>query len=50
MDGFTKGEKENLTSTEKVALQNAATVYLALSTTDLNKAVKANKLTEIKQK
>ena len=50
MDGFTKGEKENLTPAEKVALQNAATVYLALGTTDLYKAVKAKKLTEIKQK
>ncbi len=50
MYGFTKGEKANVTPVEKVALQNAAKVYLALSTTDLNKAVKANKLIEIKQK
>ena len=50
VDGFTKGEKANVTPVEKVALQNAAKVYLALSTTDLNKAVKANKLIEIKQK
>ena len=50
MDSFTKGEKENLTPAEKVALQNAATVYLALGTTDLDKAVKAKKLIEIKQK
>ncbi len=50
MYGFTKGVKANVTPVEKVALQNAAKVYLALSTTDLNKAVKANKLIEIKQK
>ncbi len=49
VDGFTKGEKGNVTSTEKMALQNAATVYLALSAIDLNRAVKTNKLVEIKQ-
>ena len=47
VDGFTKGEKANISPTEKVALQNAATVYLALNTAGLNKAVKANKLIEI---
>jgi hypothetical protein len=48
VDGFTKGEKANISPTEKVAFQKAASVYLALCTTDLNKAVKADKLIEIK--
>ena len=48
--GFTKGEKANVSSTEKTAFQNAATAYLALSTADLIKAVKADKLIEIKMK
>lgn len=48
VDGFTKGEKANISPTEKIALQKAASVYLALCTADLNKAVKANKLIELK--
>ena len=48
VDGFTKGEKANVSPTEKIAFQKAASVYLALCTADLNKAVKANKLIEIK--
>ena len=50
MDGFTKGEKANISPTEKIALQKAASVYLALCTADLNKAVKANILIELKQR
>lgn len=48
VDGFTKGEKANISLTEKIAFQKAASVYLALCMADLNKAVKANKLIEIK--
>lgn len=48
VDGFTKGQKANISLTEKIALQKAASVYLALCTADLNKAVKTNKLIELK--
>jgi len=48
VDGFTKGEKTNISPTEKFAFQKAASVYFGLCTTDLNKAVKADKLIEIK--
>ncbi|PCJ87230.1 MAG: hypothetical protein COA54_06935 [Thiotrichaceae bacterium] len=49
VEGFTKDKKDNVTSTEKIALQNAANVYLTLSVTALKKAVTENKLIEIKQ-
>ncbi len=49
VDGFTKGEKANVTPIEKVALQNAAKVYLEFSAKDLNKAVKEKILIEIRQ-
>lgn len=50
MYGFTKGEKANVSPTEKVALQNAATAYLSLNTAGLKSAVKTKKLIEIEQR
>ena len=50
MFGFEKSERANITDKEKEALQKLATGFLETKDTDLNKAVNAKKLIEIKQK
>ena len=49
MFGFEKGERANIKDKEKEALQKSAKNYLETSNKDLNKAVKAKILVEIKR-
>ena len=50
MYGFSKGERANISDTEKRALQKAAKVYFALEGKKLTGEIKASRLVEIKRR